>query len=272
MINQPEPVYSFTIPYFTTTDGDTDELFVSEKTYEKYLRVLKKESLVIVLGTLHPISKEYGDVTTILVDKEKTIIIIGVQDLSEYTSELLDIAIAQELEKALLMDKESFTRFLYREDISDQMKTFVDDIQQTLEEIHIAKRLKKEGYRIKDREKLVASDIFENAVQWSVLRTMSPYENEHALFLLTKLLFLAHVEPELFREYKSHFQSQYPRLLREVDHLLKLIKKINISTQKGREKALIKVFTELNYLHSLKKISINSLDTLPLPVNSYSNY
>ncbi|RXI98623.1 hypothetical protein DS745_20115 [Anaerobacillus alkaliphilus] len=266
MINQPEPVYSYTIPYYTSSQGDTDEVFVSEKTYAKYLEALKKEQLFIIFGALHPISKEYGDVTTTLVDKEKTIIIIGITDLEEFTSELLDIAIAQELEKVLLMDKEQFIRFLYKEDVEDTIKIFVDDMQQTLEEIHISKRLKKEGYRISEREHLVATDIFENAVQWSSLRTVSPYENEHALFLLTKLYYLAHIDEELLRQYKNHFHKHYPRLLREAENLLHLTKKLNISTQKGREKALTKIFTKLNYLQHVRKMSINELSPFSLAI------
>lgn len=267
MINQPDPVYSYTIPYYTSTEGETNELFVSEKTYEKYLEALKKEKLLIIKGTLHPISEEYGEVTTTLFDEEKALIVIGTKDHDEYTNELLDIAIAQELEKVLLLEKEHFFRFLYGENTPDTIQMFIDDLQQTLEEIHIAKRLKKEGYRISQREELLAADILENAVQWSAIRDVSPYENEHGLFLLTKLFFLSNVEETLFQHYKKQLQPHYPLLFVEIEKLLKETKKLNLSTLKGRERALIKTFTKLRYLNYVKKVSIKEIDSFYLPMN-----
>ncbi|QOY33821.1 hypothetical protein AWH56_013745 [Anaerobacillus isosaccharinicus] len=264
MINQPDPVYSYTIPYYTSMEGETSELFVSEKTYEKYLEALTKEKLVIINGTLHPISQEYGEVTTTLFDIEKAIIVIGTKDHHEYTNELLDIAIAQELEKIILLEKEHFFRFLYGEDTPNTIQMFIDDLQQTLEEIHIAKRLKKEGYRISQREELLAADILENAVQWSAIRDVSPYENEHGLFLLTKLFFLSHVEETLFQQYKKQLQSHYPLLFVELEKLLKETKKLNLSTLKGREKALVKAFTKLRYLNYVKKVSIKEIGSFCL--------
>ncbi|MCT8137292.1 hypothetical protein H1D32_05755 [Anaerobacillus sp. CMMVII] len=66
---------------------------------------------MMISGTLHPISIDFGEITTTLFDKEKATIIIGTKDLIEYTYELLDIAIAQELEKILLLEKKNFFRF-----------------------------------------------------------------------------------------------------------------------------------------------------------------
>jgi hypothetical protein len=267
LINQPQPVYSFTIPYYTTPEGETDELFISEKTYEKYLQVLKIEKVFIISGTLHPISSDYGEVTATLFDEEKTIIVIGTKDLEEYTNELLDIAIAQELEKILLMNKEDFIRFLYSEDTPDTIQIFIDDMQQTLEEVHIAKRLKKEGYRITDREELLATDILTHAVEWSAIRELSPYENEHGLFLLTKLFFLSYVEEKLFQQYKTQLQRHYPLLFIELEKLLQETKKLNLSTQKGRERALVKVFTKLNHLKYVKKVAIGEIEKFDLQMD-----
>jgi hypothetical protein len=268
MINQPEPVYSYTIPYYISHEGETDELFVSEKTYGKFLQSLETEKVLLISGTLHPISKEYGEVTTTLFDQDKATIVIGTKDYEEYTNELLDIAIAQELEKVILTDKENFSRFLYDEDTPDMTQMFIDDIQQTLEEIHIAKRLKKEGYRITAREQLLATDILANPVQWSAIRDLSPYENEHGLFLLTKLFFLAHVEEPLFQQYKKQLQPHYPLLFVELEKLLKETKKLNLSTLKGREKALVKTFTKLGYLNYVKKVSIKEIELFQLTLET----
>ena len=270
MLNQPEPVFSFTIPYYISKNEETDELFVSEKTYEKYLEAVKKETIIIINGDLHPISNDYGDVTTTLFDKEKAIIVIGRKDLEEYTNELLDIAIAQELEKILLIEKDRFFRFLYSEDTPDTVQIFIDDMQQTLEEIHIAKRLKKDGYRISEREQLLATDILKNAVQWSAIRDLSPYENEHALFLLTKLFFLSYIEEQLCKQYKKQLQPHYPLLFIEVEKLLKESQKLNLSTMKGREKTLVKIYTKLNYIKYVKKVAIEDIPKFDLPVKSFN--
>lgn len=266
MINQPEPVFSYTIPYYTSLEGETDELFISVKTYEIYLEALKSDNVIIIYGTLHPIAKDYGEVTTTLFDRNQAIIIIGTKDLEEYTNELLDIAVAQELEKVLLTNKEHFFRFLYSKDTPNTVQIFIDDLQQTLEEIHIAKRLKKIGYRITEREDLLANDILENAVQWSAIRDISPYENEHGLFLLTKLLFLAYVEEKLFQKYKNKLQPHYPRLFIEFDKLFKETRKLNLSTPKGRERALVKIFTKLGYLKYVKKIAIREVELFELSI------
>ncbi|OIJ09267.1 hypothetical protein BKP35_17175 [Anaerobacillus arseniciselenatis] len=267
MLNQPEPVFSFTIPYYISEHGETDELFVSEKTYEKYLETLKQENVIIINGNLHPISSDYGEVTTTLFDQEKAVIVIGTKDLEEYTNELLDIAIAQELEKILLIEKQKFYRFLYNEKTPETVQIFIDDFQQTVEEIHIAKRLKKDGYRITEREQLLANDIFKNAMHWSTLRNLMPYENEHALFLLTKLFYLSYIEENLFQQYKKQLQTHYPLLFIEVEKLIKETQKLNFSTMKGREKALTKVFTKLNYLKYVKKVGIEQIGKFNFPVN-----
>lgn len=266
MINQPEPVFSFTIPFYCSLEGETNELFVSEKTYEKYLNVLQKEkNVMIISGLLHPISQQYGDVTTSLFDLEKVVIIIGIKDLEEYTNELLDISIAQELEKINLLDKQNYFRFLYHENTPELAQIFIDDIQQTLEEIHISKRLIKEGYRITDREQQISLDILQNAVQWSAIKNVSPYENEHGLFLLCKLYFLSYVEKDLFQQYKKQLQRHYPLLFIEVEKLLKLTKKINLTTIKGREKALVKILNSNNYMNYTSKIHIEKIERFTLP-------
>lgn len=269
MINQPDPVYSFTIPYFTTPSGDTDELFVSEKTYEKYLMTMEKENTVIIIhGLLHPLSSEYGDVTTTLFDQKKAIVVIGTMDLKEYTNELLDIAIAQELEKILLLKKEEFFHFLYNDATPDTIQIFIDDIQQTLTEIHIAKRLKKENYRIYEREALLAKELLANAFHFDAIRSVSPYENEHALYILTKMIYLAYVDEGLFQQYKKQFKPHYPQLLVEVQLLLKTIKKLNLSTTKGRERALGKIFKTLKYEKYLKKVDINDIRAFSLEIGN----
>jgi hypothetical protein len=268
MINQPEPVFSYTIPYYTSIEGEIDELFVSEKTYEKYLQTVKRDKVILIHGLLHPISSDYGEVITTLLDNSKAIIVVGIKDLEEYTSELLDISIAQELEKILYVNKQEFFRYLYIEDTPDQIKTFIDDIQQTFEEIHIAKRLIKEGYRIHAREDLLAKELLMNAVQFSAIRTLPPYESEHAIFLLSKLIYLSYVDQELFKSYKNQLQPHYPKLFIEADHLLKLIKKINLSTASGREKALVKIFDNLSYTKYVKKITINEIEEFQLVTNN----
>jgi hypothetical protein len=268
MINQPEPVYSFTIPYYTTPNGDTDEIFVSEKTYEKYLMTMKKENTVFIHGLLHPLSSDYGDVTTTLFDQKKAIVVIGTLDLKEYTNELLDIAIAQELEKVLLLNKDEFFHFLYSDATPDTIQIFIDDIQQTLTEIHIAKRLKKENYRIYEREALLAKELLASAFHFDAIRGVSPYENEHALYILTKMIYLAYVDDGLFQQYKKKLKPHYPALLNEVQLLLKMIKKLNLSTTKGRERALMKIFKTLKYEKYLKKIDINDIRAFSLEIDS----
>ncbi|OIJ12464.1 hypothetical protein BKP37_13580 [Anaerobacillus alkalilacustris] len=260
MINQPEPVFSFTIPYYTSSNGETDELFVSEKTYEKYLLAVTKTKVIVIHGTQHPISSIYGEVTTTLFDNKKSIIVIGTKDLDEYTSELIDIAIAQELEKIVLMDRNEFFRFLYDEATPDPIKIFIDDFQQTVEEIHITKRLKKEGYRIHEREALLAEDILANAIHFTELRNMSPLENEHGVFLLTKLIYLHYSDRSLYQQYKIRLQPNYQRLFIEAEKLLSVIQKMNLSTAKGRERAIDKVFQYLNYKKHVKKITLNNIE------------
>lgn len=259
MINQPEPVFSFTIPYYTSNNGETDELFVSEKTYVKYLQSMEKLKMNVITGSLHPVSPAYGEVTTTLFDEEKALVIIGTKDQEEYTNELLDISIAQELEKIILYDPNEFFRFLYSSDTPELIQTFIDDIQQTLEEIPLAKRLKKAGYRIGEREQQIAKEIFVNAPRFSKVRHISPYENEQALFLLSKLIFLANVEEKLFSEYKKEVKKYYPLLFSEVDQLLNACKKINLSTAKGRERALTKIFSNLKLTSYIKKINIGDV-------------
>lgn len=268
MINQPEPVYSFTIPYYTTPSGDMDELFVSEKTYDKYLITMKKGNTIIIHGSLHPLSSDYGDVTTTLFDQKKAIVVIGAMDLKEYTNELLDIAIAQELEKVLLLNKEDFFHFLYSDATPDTVQIFIDDIQQTLTEIHIAKRLKKENYRIYEREAMLAKEILANAFHFDAIRSISPYENEHALFILTKMIYLAYVDEGLFQQYKKQLKPHYPELLVEVQQLLKTIKKLNLSTTKGRERALIKIFKTLKYEKYLRMVTINDIRVFSLEIDN----
>lgn len=267
MINQPDPVYSYTIPYYTSLDGETNELFVSEKTYDKYLQAIKNESLFIIHGMLHPIDSEYGEVTSTLVDKDKSLLIIGTKDFEEYTNELLDIAIAQELEKIVLLEKESFFRFLYQENTPETSKIFIDDLQQTLEEIYIAKRLINQGYRIYEREQLITKDILATASKWSTIKTISPFKNEHSLFLLTKLLFLLYVEETLFSQCKKEIQPYYPLLFVELENVAKLLRKNNLSTMKGRQKALLKIFSKLGYSKFVKKVSIHELGILPLAIH-----
>lgn len=267
MINQPEAVYSFTIPYFTSELGETNELFVSELTYEKYLKAQKKEKTMILFGTLHPLDKHLGEVTSTLIDSEKSIIIIGTKDFAEYTAELLDIAIAQELEKILSTNKQDFFRFLYSENTPELIQLFVDDIQQTIEEIPITKQLIKEGYRVLKRELLLANEILEKPFQYEAIKKLSPYENEHGIFLINKLLFLAYINKELFQTYKQQLFPHYPQLLREVDGLLKTIKKENLSHLKGREKALEKIFAALKMKRYLKKIKLTDIDSFQLNVN-----
>ncbi len=266
MINQAQPVYNYTIPYYTSSNGETDELFVSEKTYENYLFAAKNEKVIIIKGPLHPISSKYGAVTSTLFDLEKTIVVIGTQDLQEYTNELLDITIAQELEKVLLIEKTQFFRFLYHQNTPENIQTFIDDIQQTLEEIQIAKRLQKTGYRIIEREEFFANEIFENAVQWRAFRNVSPYENEHTIFLVIKLFFLAYVANNLFQQYKKQLHHHYPQLFVEVEKLLHLTKKLNLSTFKGRERALVKIFTKLNYIKYIKKVTLKEIDLFQLKI------
>lgn len=263
MINQPEPVFSFTIPYYSSSNGETNELFISEKTYAKYLKVVKNNNVFFIHGEIHPISKDYGDVTTTLFDPQKAIIIIGKKDLEEYTTELLDLAIAQELEKVLQTNKNDFFRFLYGYETPDHTQTFIDDIQQTIEEIHIAKRLIKEGYRIHEREALLAQDILSNASQFQAIKPFSPFENEHGIFLVTKLIFLSYIDEDLYHQFKK--QLHYPRLFTELEKLLQTIKKINLSTTKGREKALMKIFDALKYTKYIKKITITDIQEFKLP-------
>ena len=265
MLNQHEAVFSYTIPYIATSDFEMDELFVSEKTYEKFLHATKKMPVHLLSGQLHPIAASYGAVTTSLFDTEKAIIIIGIDDLNEYTSELIDITVAAELEKVIQHERDDFYRYLYAETTEDYIKTFIDDAQQTIAEIPIAKRLIKQGYRINKREQLIAKDLLANSYHFKSIRHVSPLQNEQALFLLFKIVYLYFVDEPLFSQYKNELQRYYPSLILHVVTIIKLIKKINISTAKGQQRALNKIFNHYKYEPLVKKIMIDEVEVFRLP-------
>lgn len=260
MLEQVEAKYSYTIPYYTNKFRETSEIFVSEKTYETYLTISNTQPFIVIDGSLHPISTELGEVTTTLFDPQKAIIIIGKTDLDEYTNEILDITVAAELEKVKLFNKHSFTHFIYSDKTPELMMQFIDDIQQTLQDIHISKRLISKGYRIHERENEFAKDYLLNAIHFKSIRDISPYQNKEALYLITKLIYLTYVDSDVFLTYKKQLKPNYPALFLEVDKLLKLIQKVNFSHDKGREKALIKIFKHQKLNSYVKKITIKDIN------------
>lgn len=259
MLEQIDAKYSYTIPYYTTKSLETSELFVSEPTYETFLSLSNKHPFIIIDGSLHPISYELGNITTTLFDEDKAIITVGTLDLEEYTNELLDITLASELEKVALFNKDSFFYYMYGNNTPELKVQFIDDFQQVLLNIHVSKRLISKGYRIHERELEFSKDYLLNAFHFKSIRSQSPYDNGEALFLVTKLIYLSYIDKEVFSIYKSALYQYYPLLFIEVEKILKMLRKMNFSTDNGREKAFLKVIKEINYLPYVKRIEINDI-------------
>ncbi|MBU8905250.1 hypothetical protein [Desertibacillus haloalkaliphilus] len=267
MLNQPQAVFSYTIPYFISNDGESIELFVSEKTYEKYLQVQSAFKMTIISGDIHPLGRDLGLVTTTLFDADQAILIIGTKDIADYSNELLDISIATELERILQFDPNRFFHYLYSDQTPEHIQMFIDDIQQTLEDIAISKRLAKAGYRIDQREEEMMESIVANADAFHYLKKEDPIENKDAQYVLMKLFFVYHFDKTLYKSYKQKLHGIYPRLFIEHEQLQKQIQKFNLSTEKGQARALDKLFQTLGYQRFVQKITVADVPKWELPVS-----
>lgn len=265
MLNQPQPVFSYTIPYYTSENGESNELFVSEPTYESFLKAQKKMPLYVISGSLHPVSEEYGQVTSTLFDKQQSIIVIGTKDIAEYTNEIMDINIAGEIERILLFEEETFIRYLYDEQTPEYIQIFIDDIQQALDDIAIGKQLIKKKYRIILREEEIMEEVVNHAQQLEKLKKIDPYKRTESLFLLNKLFCLYHLDRSLYKKYKQKLHPHCPRLFTEHEILQKAIKKVNLSTNTGRQKAAEKIFKELKYDQYIRTVTLSEIPVWKLP-------
>lgn len=260
MLEQVDAKYSYTIPYYTSKSRETSELFISEQTYETFLSLTNQFPFMFIDGSLHPFSEKLGEITTTLFDKDKALIIVGTLDLEEYTNEILDMTLASELEKIAVFQKETFFYYIYANNTPELKSQFIDDFQQMLLNVYVTKRLITKGYRIHERELQFSKDYLQNAFHFKSIRTQSPFENREALFLVTKLVYLSYVDQDVFTKYKKALYPNYPLLFIEVEKLIKLISKINLSNDKGRQKAFSKVMKYLNYFQYVKKITLNNIE------------
>ncbi|WP_096202632.1 hypothetical protein [Bacillus sp. FJAT-45350] len=265
MLNQPQPVFSYTIPYYISEIGESIEMFVSEKTYELYLASQKNYPLVIISGSLHPFGEEFGGTTTTLFDKEKAILCIGLLDLQQLSNELIDIAIATELEKIATFKQEEFLYMLYTEDTPEYVQTFIDDLQHTITSIPIAKRLEKKGYRILEREEVVMKDLAANELALKELRTNEPLKNSTGLFLLDRLLFIYQLDKKRYQIWKNQLKNYWPEVFIQLEELQQEIKKMNLSTYKGQRRAINKLIKKVGYDLYTKEVDLKEIEKWELP-------
>ena len=265
MLNQPQFIFSYTIPYYITEDGESIELFVSEKTYELYLAAQKNYPFTIVSGNLHPLGSDEGEITVTLFDKFRAIIIIGTKDIKELSNELIDIAIATELERINLFEPTSFQYSLYLENTPLHKKVFIDDIQHTLENIYISKRLIQKGYRIIERENETLNNIVQNKPLLQSFKILQPTVDLNGLFILNKLFYIFFLDKEVYKHWKKEIHPFCPQLFNELETLFKEIKKLNITTVKGRQKAFKKLTSKMGYNSYIKLIKIEHISDWELP-------
>ncbi|WP_026671676.1 hypothetical protein [Alkalihalobacterium bogoriense] len=259
MLNQPQFVFSFTIPYYSSVDGESIELFVSEKTYEFYLFAQQHYPLTVIHGDLHPHGPSYGEATDVLFDKEKALLIIGSKDIKEYSNEIIDISVAYHLQRILHFEKATFVYYTYSEQTPGNIQQFIDDIQHILESIPIYKFLIKKGYRIAEREQQILQDGLKSKHLLAHWKSIHPLENEKTEFLFSKLVFTNYVCNDVFIMYKKELNPIYPRLFSEFDQFQKQIRKYNFSTKSGQQKALQRIFRYLKYESYLTPITINDI-------------
>ncbi|MGO4890075.1 hypothetical protein ACJ2A9_20200 [Anaerobacillus sp. MEB173] len=265
MLNQPQPVFSYTIPYYVTNYGESLELFISEKTYESFLQAQAKLPITIISGNLHPIAATYGEATSTLFDSHRAIIIAGTKDIKEYSNEIMDMAIATELERIHLFDREKFKRYLYLHQTPELIKVFIDDLQQTLEDIVIGKRLIRKSYRIIQREAEIMNDILKTPTTLPSLKKVSPYNHELGLYLLNKMFYLYHVDETNYKKYKALLQPYYGRLFVELEQLLKTTKKMKFTSPQHRQKIAEKIFKNLEYDQYVTAVHLNAIANWELP-------
>lgn len=261
MLNQPQFVFSYTIPYYSSVDGESIELFVSEKTYEFYLFAQKHYPLTVIHGDLHPNGPSFGEATDVLFDQEKAILIIGSKDIKEYSNEIIDISVAYHLQRILHFDNSTFVYYTYSEETPGNIQQFIDDIQQTVESIPLYKFLIKHGYRVAEREQHILQDGIKSKPLLAHWKSVHPLENEKTEFLFIKLVFTSYVCKEVFTSYKKELNSIYPRLFNEFDQFQKQIRKYNFSTKSGQQRALQRIFRYLKYDSYITPITI---DDIPL--------
>ncbi|WP_078555543.1 hypothetical protein [Bacillus alkalicellulosilyticus] len=260
MLNQPQFVYSYTIPYYINEHGESLEQFVSEKTYDLFLaaQTHMNNTLFVIHGDLHPHGPQYGEVTDVLFDRDKVLLILGTKDLVEYTNEILDISIAHELVKITRFSANEFFHFTYRSSTPESIQVFVDDFQHVIKSISISKHLNKHGYRIEEREQQFFKDLIAN--KQSLSFDDNVYNDERFIFIVSRLLYLKYINSDMFSSIKQQLHTTLPMLFIYVHEIDNCIKKYNLSTNKGQQKALLRLFQEKNIQ---KEIVLLKIDDVP---------